>query len=98
MLDEEIKLLKGDSMSIVIGGFDQGGAMAFKVALEYTEQFAAIMSWSGFYPPTSLIEQILFNERTPVFIVHGEKDKYLPWERAKKTYDTMDNMYRPIFL
>jgi predicted esterase len=54
--------------------------MALKVGLEYDRPLAAIMVFSGFYPPFTKMK--IFNEKTPVFIAHGAKDKYLPWEKA----------------
>lgn len=89
LLDEECK--KEDSRKIIVAGFGQGGAMAINVGLSYAKPLGGILSFSGFVPlmenyPDEISEA---NKKTPVLAIHGNSDKVVPIEFAKKRYETL---------
>ena len=86
LLDKEIKILKGDASKVMIGGYDQGGALAIHTALNYEKPLGGIISWSGFrLDHTKLPEKKYQN--IPIFISNGNKDEIWDYKLVKKTYD-----------
>ncbi len=75
-----------DPGKIVVLGFDQGGALAFDLALGDSSRFAGLAALSCWLPdqlaaqtPPDSAHQSL-----PVLIVHGTEDPVVPVERARE--------------
>ncbi|MEM7233771.1 MAG: PHB depolymerase family esterase [Planctomycetota bacterium] len=67
------------SNKIVLAGFSQGGAIAFKTVLRYPERLGAIIALSTYLPLGSTVEaeRSEANQSTPILQVHGTHDPVL---------------------
>lgn len=70
---------KIDPQKIYIGGFSQGGIMAYSVGLTYPKKFAGIFAFSSRLLPEirPLIKDKKELEHLKVFIAHGTRDQTL---------------------
>ena len=84
IMDEEIKLLGGDSKKLFIGGFSQGGCMALNSGLKYKEPIGGIIGLSCFKFPFSMPGHA--NDATPVMLAHGTDDGMIPIMASKFSY------------
>ena len=87
IIDQEIKEL-GDSRKIIIGGISQGCAMALYAGLSYHKPLGGIVGIAGFFLPFTHVHQA--NERTPIFIGHGQQDNIVPVSMAALSYALLD--------
>lgn len=69
---------------IVLAGFSQGCAMALLAGLRHAEPLAGIVGLSGYLPiaHTTAAERHPANQRTPIFLAHGEQDNVVAMERG----------------
>ncbi|NIO40007.1 MAG: alpha/beta hydrolase fold domain-containing protein [Burkholderiales bacterium] len=65
---------------IVLAGFSQGGAIALQTGLRYRHKLAGMLILSSYLPLMSKMEQerSAANQRTPVFMGHGQNDNVVP--------------------
>ena len=87
VIDQEIREL-GDSRKIIIGGISQGCAMALYAGLSYHKPLGGIVGIAGFFLPFTHVHQA--NERTPIFIGHGQQDNIVPVSMAALSYALLD--------
>ena len=88
VLDKEIELLKGESKSVIIGGFSQGCAMSMYTGLQYNKSLAGIMGWSGYLFPWIKVSPE--NENVPIFLSHGTDDQVVPHKMSELTFQRLD--------
>jgi len=88
VIEEEIKLLGGDSKRIAIGGFSQGCGMALHVGLEFDKPLGGIIGWSGYLFPVTKFNEA--NENTPVLLANGISDNVVPFARADKSFGRLN--------
>jgi len=88
ILDEEIEVLKGESKSVIIGGFSQGCAMSMHTGLEYNKSLGGIMGWSGYLFPFTKVSQE--NEKVPIFLSHGADDQVVPYKMSELSFKRLD--------
>ncbi len=76
---------------IVIAGFSQGCAMALMTGLRHAEPLAGIVGLSGYLPVagTTAAERHPANQRTPVFMAHGQHDEMVVMARATESRDLL---------
>jgi len=88
VLDKEIEILKGESKSVIIGGFSQGCAMSMYTGLQYNKSLAGIMGWSGYLFPWIKVSKE--NENVPIFLSHGTDDQVVPYKMSELTFQRLD--------
>jgi phospholipase/carboxylesterase len=80
-----------DPQATVVGGFSQGGAMAFYLALSDPVRYAGLAALST-YLPSILIEQLPRlpeQEGLPVLVIHGTADPAVDVERAREAREAL---------
>ena len=72
---------------IVLAGFSQGAAMALHTGLRYAQPLAGVIALSGYLPLAAALEAEAHsaNERTPIFLAHGNQDNVVPLRLAENT-------------
>lgn len=79
---------------IVVAGFSQGCAMALMTGLRHAEPLAGIVGLSGYLPlaSTTAAERHPANQRTPVFMAHGQQDEMVVMSRASESRDLLQSL------
>lgn len=71
------------SRRVFVAGFDCGGTMALRLALQHPEQFAGVLSLGGEFPDCkSPLGRILHARRVPVFLACGRESRSYPTSRV----------------
>jgi phospholipase/carboxylesterase len=66
------------SNRIIIAGFSQGGAIAYKVAMSFEHKLAGLMALSTYVPEENTIKQSQVHSDFPIHIFHGSEDQVVP--------------------
>ena len=79
---------------IVLAGFSQGCAMALHIGLRFPHKLAGIIALSGYLPlaMSANIERHSANQKTPIFMAHGEYDSVVIPERAHASCELLEKM------
>lgn len=79
---------------IVLAGFSQGGAMALHVGLRYPDRLAGILALSCYIPLASKLsgERRLANQKTPIFMAHGDYDAVIPMRYGQQGAESLENL------
>jgi phospholipase/carboxylesterase len=79
------------SERIVLAGFSQGCAMVLQTGLRHAQPLAGMMCLSGYLPLRDQIqaERSPANQKTPIFMGHGQVDNVVPFDRAEKSRDML---------
>ena len=87
LLDAALLLVR-----MVLGGFSQGGFMAFQLALRAPARFAALLAMSTWLPEdlAEAVEKTPAHAALPTLLVHGRDDSAVPVERAHDTRDALE--------
>lgn len=74
---------------IILAGFSQGGAIALHTGLRYPAKLGGILGLSTYLPllPDFAAQAHNHNQKTPIFLAHGEYDDVLPLILGEKTRD-----------
>ena len=99
IIDEEAKVLGGDTTKIFIGGFSQGCMVSIAAFLKYKglKRLGGVIGLSGMqgldhnkyvtFENEEEKERIMnMRKETPMFIYHGLDDKTLPFKCSEVTY------------
>ncbi|KXS54884.1 MAG: carboxylesterase [Marinobacter sp. T13-3] len=64
--------------NILVGGFSQGGAVAYETALSYSAPLAGLFALSTYYATADSVQRSEANQNLPIFIGHGTHDPMVP--------------------
>jgi phospholipase/carboxylesterase len=68
---------------VFLAGFDCGGTMAFRVAMDYPDRFAGVLSLAGEFPQgRTPFRNLTFVRRLPIFLAVGRDSEIYPPEAA----------------
>lgn len=90
LLDElHLKGFRSDKTAV--GGFSQGGALAFFGSLLYPHKLAGLFSLSGYFPLAGVWQekQTEENKHTPIFIGHGTNDPVISYSNSNIRYNRL---------
>ncbi len=91
-IDAALERFPIDPKRLVLGGFSQGGFMAFHLALRAPGRFAALLAMSTWLPEdlAEAVEKTPAHAALPTLLVHGRDDSAVPVERAHDTRDALE--------
>ncbi|HVT58969.1 MAG TPA: alpha/beta hydrolase-fold protein [Thermoanaerobaculia bacterium] len=80
-----------DRRALVLGGFSQGGAMAYELALRRPDRYAGLAALSSWLPEQLAADLPALPEHQdfPVLITHGTADPLITVERARESRETL---------
>lgn len=71
----EAEIARGvPSKNIIIGGFSQGGAVAYELALSYPKPLGGLFALSTYFATADTINLSEANRNLPIFVAHGSFD------------------------
>jgi phospholipase/carboxylesterase len=90
-IDEAMNRYPIDPRHVVLGGFSQGGFMAYQIALRAPERFAGLMALSSWLPKelAGTIEKKPAYERLAALVVHGLDDPMIAVDRGRESRDAL---------
>ena len=97
-LDESLQRYPIDAKKLVVLGFSQGGVMAYSLALENPERFAALVVLSSWLP-RELEAQLSINESVqslPTLVQHGTQDPMIEIARARDSVERLRKLRLPL--
>ena len=96
-LDEVTDMYRPPEGQVVLGGFSQGGMMAYRGGLARPGNIAGIASLSGFMGNRAVIEAALPIDRSqPIFAAHGTADDKVPVSVARGDMEMLRSLgYAP---
>jgi phospholipase/carboxylesterase len=80
-----------DAAQFDVAGFSQGGALVNVLTLLYPERIHKAAVLAGFMPDGTdeLIDRRVL-DRKQFFVAHGEKDELVPFERAQRSIELLE--------
>jgi len=94
VLNEEIKVLGGDSTKVFLGGISQGCATALHVGLGFDKPLGGILGGIGYLLDNT--EEHEANKNTPIFLYNGKNDPLIPFDKATKSFERLNRETHPI--
>lgn len=93
-LEEASKVYPVDPSRTVLGGFSQGGFMAYQLALRAPARFAALLAMSTWLPEelADAMEPTPAHAALPTLVVHGTEDPAVPVERAQDARESLERL------
>lgn len=97
-LDEGLKRYPIDPKKLVVLGFSQGGVMAYSLALENPERFAALVVLSSWLPRELLAELEIPStvESLPALVQHGAQDHMIEVSQARDSVARLRELRLPL--
>lgn len=84
------------SENIILGGFSQGGAVAYELALSYPERLGGLFALSTYFATADSIKLSDANRKLPVFIAHGRFDPIVAEHLGLAAQQKLQNLgYEP---
>jgi phospholipase/carboxylesterase len=80
-----------DPQALVVGGFSQGGSMAYDLALRDPARYSGVIGLSSWLPPPLLddLPRLPEQEGLPVLVIHGTVDPVIDVERARESREAL---------
>jgi phospholipase/carboxylesterase len=93
-LEEASERYPVDPARLVLGGFSQGGFMAYQLALRAPARFAALLAMSSWLPEelAEAVEPTPAHAALPTLLVHGIEDPAVPVERARDAREILEGL------
>lgn len=90
-VDRVVERYPIDPSRIALGGFSQGGIMAYALALRDPDRFAGLAALSTWFPEplAERLPKLPGHEGFPVLVVHGTEDSSIPIERAREAREAL---------
>lgn len=64
---------------VFVAGFDGGGTMAFRLAMDHPDRFAGVLSLAGAFPTgQAALHRLVDARRVPVFLACGRDSRHYP--------------------
>ena len=97
-LDRVCERYPVDPRRLVIGGFSQGGFMAYLLALRTPERFAGLLAMSAWLPAALALglEKTSAHSQLPTLVVHGTADPAIPIEQAQDAREVLSGLGVPV--
>ena len=74
----------------ILGGFSQGGMMAYQMGLPRPDRFAGVFALSSTVKSPNLIQPRLPEQRNqPIFVAHGTADMIAPIQAGRESRDLL---------
>ena len=87
-----------DPRKLVLGGFSQGGVLAYLIALEEPTRFAGLVALSSWLPPP-LVQTLKPNadrRQLPTLVQHGSRDEVINVARARQSVESLRELGVPL--
>jgi len=81
------------SKRIVIAGFSQGGAVAYQVALNYSQSLAGLLTMSTYIAEPEALTFAAANKALPILIQHGQFDPVVLEQQADKALTLLQSKH-----
>lgn len=85
-----------EASRIVLGGFSQGGAMSLFTGLTHKEKLGGVFAMSCYVPLSHKFKELLPeafpNQKTPVFMAHGDIDPVVKYEFGKHSHSFLKDL------
>src|SRR5712691_5778581 len=97
-IDEACVRYPIDRGKVVALGFSQGGMMAYNLAMQWPEKFAALVGIGTAFPEY-LVDLVANHEaiqHLPTMVQHGRADPMLEIARARKSVETLRSLKVPV--
>lgn len=80
-----------DPRAVVVGGFSQGGTMAYDLALRDPARFSGLVALSSWLPEPLIddLPRLPEHEQLPVLVIHGTADPMIDVERARESREAL---------
>jgi len=80
-----------DPRAVVVGGFSQGGTMAYDLALRDPAGFSGLIALSTWLPGLLIddLPRLPEQERLPVLVIHGTADTMVDVEQARESREAL---------
>jgi phospholipase/carboxylesterase len=80
-----------DPGALVIGGFSQGGTMAYELALRDPARYSGVIGLSTWLPGLLVddLPRLPAQEALPVLVIHGTADPMIDVERARESREAL---------
>ncbi len=90
-LDEAVERYPVDKGRLAVGGFSQGGLMAFELGLREPGRFRGIAALSTWLPDPLAddLPKLPEHESLPVLMLHGTEDRMIEVERARESRERL---------
>ena len=90
-LDEAVAHYPVDPARMAVGGFSQGGLMAFELGLREPGRFRGIAALSTWLPEPLAedLPKVPEQESLPVLVLHGTEDRMIEVERARESRERL---------
>jgi phospholipase/carboxylesterase len=97
-LEQALQRYPIDPDRLVVLGFSQGGVMAYSLALDHPDRFAALVAISTWLPPEVLeqLPDLAACRQLPILVQHGSRDDLVPVDRARKSVETLRQGRMPL--
>jgi phospholipase/carboxylesterase len=97
-LDEAVARYPIDPRRLVVGGFSQGGFMAYLLALRNPARFAGLLAMSAWLPGALVqgLEKTSAHSQLPTLLVHGTEDPAIPVEQAHDAREILLGLGVPV--
>lgn len=85
-----------DRERVLLLGFSMGAYLGYFIALRNTARFAGMIGIGGRMKEEFVADNLTTAARIPFLIIHGEKDRSVPLERAELTFEALKRHGFPV--